>query len=664
MKYVPHMVTFFDSIEWAILMAGWRQGVEALVTSWIEYQRSRLHWEETWEPDGRHRYFNEYSPGVRFVIEWVARDQWALGVSWPDDWGHQHIGTGTLEDLQEEANKLARVEGPFGGPTSPPRNICAFPRDRVWRVAGEVERRFEVLSETIYAHFHITRKGTINNLRLFSPGPTTLQMHVDSLKDIEPSDLRQGVLVDGKRRPWTYTAMRPLLAHMRLGERELLLVCPNPPTAVILVHTEGRLQVAAMLDSSYLSEFDMAWLDDAPPWPDPQGAFGHIHVRKGPPPWAASPPSSPSSPRNVEGVPRPSSPTNSVSRRDSPAQSPPRPASTPPTTAAGAAPSPRPTTLPASPRTAEVNPRTSPAGGVSSPPRSSAPTPFSTIGTTSTASRPTASPDGSPPRPVPPPTAEAAPTASPLTPSPRPVAPPPGPTIQPPPPTAEATPASSQPTHPPVVVQPETASVVEPPPPSASSPPPIAEATPAPTGAPETPTTTGTPGCIADPSGAPLPSPLSPATAELPTSTGAEPRATESSQPSSPVGVPPPPTSEAPEAAPPEREQPEPRFPLPGNPSPAEMERHFADVEPAIPPKETGAAVAVEIWQAIGEAHRHGALPITGGWIDLVSTLHRRGWLPRLPGDRATRAALAILEGLSPLIRRLHRRRWALGLER
>lgn len=94
------------------------------------------------------------------------------------------------------------------------------------------------------------------------------------------------------------------------------------------------------------------------------------------------------------------------------------------------------------------------------------------------------------------------------------------------------------------------------------------------------------------------------------------------------------------------------------------MERHFADVEPAIPPKETGAAVAVEVWQAIGEAHRHGALPITGGWIDLVSTLHRRGWLPRLPGDRATRAALLILESLSPLVRRLHRRRWALGLER
>jgi hypothetical protein len=94
------------------------------------------------------------------------------------------------------------------------------------------------------------------------------------------------------------------------------------------------------------------------------------------------------------------------------------------------------------------------------------------------------------------------------------------------------------------------------------------------------------------------------------------------------------------------------------------MERHFADVEAAIPPKLTGAATAVVIWQAIDQAHRHGALPITGGWIDLVSTLHRRGWLPHLPGDRATRAALLILESLSPLVRRLHHRRWVVGLER
>jgi hypothetical protein len=33
----------------------------------------------------------------------------------------------------------------------------------------------------------------------------------------------------------------------------------------------------------------------------------------------------------------------------------------------------------------------------------------------------------------------------------------------------------------------------------------------------------------------------------------------------------------------------------------------------------TGTATAVELWKAVHEAHRHGALPITGNWVDLVA---------------------------------------------
>ncbi len=109
--------------------------------------------------------------------------------------------------------------------------------------------------------------------------------------------------------------------------------------------------------------------------------------------------------------------------------------------------------------------------------------------------------------------------------------------------------------------------------------------------------------------------------------------------------------------------RPKPRFPLAEGASSAEIERHFAEIEAAIPPRLTGAATAVAIWQATREAHRQGALPITGGWIDLVSVFHHRGWLPHLPGDRATRDALSILETLSPLVRRLHHRRWVIGEE-
>ena len=108
-------------------------------------------------------------------------------------------------------------------------------------------------------------------------------------------------------------------------------------------------------------------------------------------------------------------------------------------------------------------------------------------------------------------------------------------------------------------------------------------------------------------------------------------------------------------------EQPKPRFSLAADASAEEIERHFSEVEAAIPPRLTGTATAVELWQAVREAHHEGALPISGNWVDLVAVLHHRGFLPHLPSDRATRAALGILAKLSPLVRRLQHRRWVLG---
>lgn len=107
-----------------------------------------------------------------------------------------------------------------------------------------------------------------------------------------------------------------------------------------------------------------------------------------------------------------------------------------------------------------------------------------------------------------------------------------------------------------------------------------------------------------------------------------------------------------------------PRFPLAAGASADDLQRHFSEVEAAIPPRKIGAATAVELWLAIREAHNLGVLPITGNWVDLVASLHRRGLLAHLPSDRATRSALLILAELSPLVRRLHHRRWVLGIER
>lgn len=119
---------------------------------------------------------------------------------------------------------------------------------------------------------------------------------------------------------------------------------------------------------------------------------------------------------------------------------------------------------------------------------------------------------------------------------------------------------------------------------------------------------------------------------------------------------------EAPAPVPEPVEPLQPRFTLAPEASAEDIQRHFMDVEAAIPPRLTGAATAVELWAAIREAHKRGALPISGNWVDLVAVLHHRGFLPHLPSDRASRAALLILAKLSPLVRRLHHRRWAVGI--
>lgn len=139
--------------------------------------------------------------------------------------------------------------------------------------------------------------------------------------------------------------------------------------------------------------------------------------------------------------------------------------------------------------------------------------------------------------------------------------------------------------------------------------------------------------------------------ARQPPSDPGPPSEPESAEPTKPT------TKVPPEPAPP-------RFPLAADASPEDVQRHFAEVEAAIPPRLTGTATAVELWKAVHEAHCHGALPITGNWVDLVAALHRHGFLPHLPSDRASRAALLILAELSPLVRRLHHRRWVLGAER
>jgi hypothetical protein len=467
------MITDVDAIEAALAGAGWRAGAEALVAGWVAQQQAEVGWEETWAPDDRCRHILERPGGERLVLEWVSGDTWELSIEWPEAWGREHLSMTWREDLEEAAERIVQVEGPFGGPRYPAVPMRAIACGHGRRLAGDVELRFELLREDLAAFFFIARDGTLNNLWVVHINPDHIPAALDSLERTPRCTPSLWVQAAGKRRPWAFTAWRPLLARARIGAQELLLSCPDASTAVILAHTAGRLESAVKLEMRALPDFDAgAWLAHATPWPTTR----------------------------------------------------------PDVASAG---------LPATP--AEVQ-----AG------------------------------DGPPP--------------------------PPGPVDD----GQQATPAS----------QADAPTVV-----------PAAVGVPADEGAPPPPAPAGD----------------------------------DRRQVTPPVDVVRIRGLEASEPAPEPAEQPAPRFTLAADASAEDIQRHFTEVETAIPPRLTGTATAVELWAAIRGAHKRGALPITGNWVDLVAELHHRGFLPHLPSDRASRAALLILANLSPLVRRLHHRRWALG---
>ena len=307
MTFLSHMVTVPDSIEAAVARAGWRNGAEDLVARWVERRRSEPRWEATWTPRSRYCYVSESR--VSFVIEWLYDDIWTLRIEWPEGWDHEYVRTGHFEDLKRVAHELAQADGPYGGPRLPPRRICALPRERVWRASGDTELRFEPLCDNNAAYFHISRDGALNDFSVCSFIESRIQEKIDWLETMLPSEPRLWATVQGKRRSWSFTTWRPILAHMNLGERELLLVCPEVPTVVILAHTAGHLQAAIMVDRLELYRFDTNWLTEVRPWPSERSAV--VRDQAGPSPRPSTSPPAP--------TPR-TSPTPSAS--SSPARTP------------------------------------------------------------------------------------------------------------------------------------------------------------------------------------------------------------------------------------------------------------------------------------------------------------------------------------------------------
>ena len=87
----------------------------------------------------------------------------------------------------------------------------------------------------------------------------------------------------------------------------------------------------------------------------------------------------------------------------------------------------------------------------------------------------------------------------------------------------------------------------------------------------------------------------------------------------------------------------------------------FAVVEGDLPARETGAKFARELVWALVRAASAGTTTMTGTPAELLTTLHRLGFLQSVPSDQVGRDALKMLAERTSLVRRIHHRRWRLA---
>ncbi|MBL9100968.1 MAG: hypothetical protein JNL82_08420 [Myxococcales bacterium] len=87
----------------------------------------------------------------------------------------------------------------------------------------------------------------------------------------------------------------------------------------------------------------------------------------------------------------------------------------------------------------------------------------------------------------------------------------------------------------------------------------------------------------------------------------------------------------------------------------------FAVVEGELPVRKTGAEFARELVWALVRAASAGTTTMTGTPAELLSALHRLGYLRAMPSDQVGRDAFKMLAARTSLVRRPHHRRWVLA---
>lgn len=243
-------------IEARIAARGLAGGVCALVERWRRHvsalEVASLEWE--YEPCSLFppRYQAAHDIGI-FVIDPDERDGWVLTHEWPG-WGSRELGRGSVLELKAKALQLARAGGPFGGAETLFRRGTPTPRcpasGMLRHAAADGELRTREFVRGLLVALKVKCDGTFA-YRLLDPAEP---VDVDGPSDPET------LVLDGRRTPWTFTEVWPLLGTIRTPDLDLL-ACWIASDEVAIIAAGHRPRGAVVGTWAQIRELDAdRWL--------------------------------------------------------------------------------------------------------------------------------------------------------------------------------------------------------------------------------------------------------------------------------------------------------------------------------------------------------------------------------------------------------------------
>ena len=228
-------------IEAELANRGLVRRVRPLVERWRQHVLRLQHASLTWEHEQCSlfppRQQAQHDHGIFTVDATDHSGEWVLRHEWPR-WGWRELGRGGIPELKAMARQLVRAGGPFGGAERIFRHGMPRPRCRasgmVRHAAAAGELRTREFVHGLQVLLHEKCDGTF-----------VYRLHdADPLEDEEPAKLIdrlgdvEALVLSGRRVPWTFTELWPLLGTIHAPGFDLLCCWLASDSVAIIAVTD------------------------------------------------------------------------------------------------------------------------------------------------------------------------------------------------------------------------------------------------------------------------------------------------------------------------------------------------------------------------------------------------------------------------------------------